>query len=197
MELARAIKSADEIRAMRCALATCEAAMAAMQAALRPGISEQELWARLHAENVRRGGEWIETRLLSSGLRTNPWFQECSSRVIEAGDLVAFDTDLIGPYGYCADISRTWLCGDRPASAAQRDLYRLAQEQIAHNLALVRPGLGLREFSEQRLPAARALPRQPLLHRSPTASAYATSTRRSTTRRTPARPATTGCSRPA
>jgi Xaa-Pro dipeptidase len=154
MELARAIKSADEIRAMRCALATCEAAMAAMQAALRPGMSEQELWARLHAENVRRGGEWIETRLLSSGPRTNPWFQECSSRMIDAGDLVAFDTDLIGPYGYCADISRTWLCGRDRASAAQIDLYCLAQEQIAHNLALIRPGLGLREFSERafRLP---------------------------------------------
>ena len=154
MELARALKSKDEIKAMRCAIATCEAAMAAMQAALRPGVTEQELWAHLHAENVKRGGEWIETRLLTSGPRTNPWFQECGSRVIEAGDLVGFDTDLIGPYGYCADISRTWLCGEGRASAAQTDLYRLAREQIAHNLALVRPGLGLREFSEQafRLP---------------------------------------------
>ena len=149
MELARAIKSADEIRAMRCTVATCEAAMGAMRQQLRPGISEQELWAHLHAGNIKRGGEWIETRLLSSGPRTNPWFQECSSRRIEAGDLVAFDTDLIGPYGYCADISRTWLCGDRPASPAQRDLYRLAREQIAHNLDLIRPGLGFRELSEK------------------------------------------------
>ena len=154
MELARALKSADEIRAMRCALATCEAAMAGMRQQLRPGISEQELWAHLHAENIRRGGEWIETRLLSSGPRTNPWFQECSSRVIEAGDLVAFDTDLIGPYGYCADISRTWLCGEGRATAEQKALYRLAREQIAHNLDLIRPGLGFRELSEKawRLP---------------------------------------------
>jgi Xaa-Pro dipeptidase len=154
MELARAIKSGDEIKAMRCALATCEAAMQAMQRHLEPGITEQELWAHLHAENVRRGGEWIETRLLTSGPRTNPWFQECASRTIEDGDLVAFDTDLIGPYGYCADISRAWRCGDGRASAAQIDLYRLAREQIAANLALVRPGLGFREFSEKafRLP---------------------------------------------
>jgi Xaa-Pro aminopeptidase len=69
--------------------------------------------------------------------------------VIEAGDLVAFDTDLIGPYGYCADISRTWRCGDGRASNAQIDLYRRAREQIAYNLELVRPGLGLREFSEK------------------------------------------------
>jgi Xaa-Pro dipeptidase len=154
MELARAIKSEDEIRAMRCAVAACEAAMAVMQQHLRPGITEQALWAHLHAAAIERGGEWIETRLLSSGPRTNPWFQECSSRVIEPGDLVAFDTDLIGPYGYCADISRTWLCGEGRASNAQIDLYRRAREQIAYNLELVRPGLGLREFSDQafRLP---------------------------------------------
>jgi Xaa-Pro aminopeptidase len=154
MEQARVVKSADEIKAMRCALATCEAAIGVMRAELRPGISEQELWAHLHAENVRHGGEWIETRLLSSGPRTNPWFQECSSRVIRAGDLVGFDTDLIGPYGYCADISRTWLCGEQPPTARQRELFRLARAQIAYNLELVRPGLGFREFSEKafRLP---------------------------------------------
>ena len=79
MEQARAIKSPDEIKAMRCALAACEAAMGTMQAELRAGMTEQELWALLHAENIKRGGEWIETRLLSSGPRTNPWFQECSA----------------------------------------------------------------------------------------------------------------------
>ena len=149
MEIARAIKSADEIKAMRCALATCETAMRVMQQQLRPGITEQELWAHLHAENIKRGGEWIETRLLSSGPRTNPWFQECGSRPILAGDLVAFDTDLIGPYGYCADISRTWRCGEGRASDAQIDLYRRAREQIAYNLELVRPGLGFQEFSKR------------------------------------------------
>jgi Xaa-Pro dipeptidase len=149
MELARAIKSKDEIKAMRCALATCEAAMRVMQSHLAPGATEQALWAHLHHDNIARGGEWIETRLLASGPRTNPWFQECGSRAIEAGDLVAFDTDLIGPYGYCADISRTWLCGEGPASEAQRGLYRVAREQIAHNLSQVKAGVSFREFSER------------------------------------------------
>jgi Xaa-Pro dipeptidase len=149
MELARAIKSKDEIKAMRCALATCEIAMRVMQAHLVPGVTEQALWAHLHHENIARGGEWIETRLLSSGPRTNPWFQECGSRAIEAGDLVAFDTDLIGPYGYCADISRTWLCGEGPGSEAQLRLYRVAREQIAHNLAQIKAGVSFREFSER------------------------------------------------
>jgi hypothetical protein len=65
-------------------------------AATRPGLTEDDIWAVLHAENIRRGGEWIETRLLASGPRTNPWFQECGPRTIQQNEIVAFDTDLIG-----------------------------------------------------------------------------------------------------
>ncbi|MEP6638389.1 MAG: Xaa-Pro peptidase family protein [Chloroflexota bacterium] len=148
MEHARTVKCGDELRAMRRAIAACEAAMAAMERALTPGMTEYDLWAVLHAENIRRGGEWIETRLLTSGPRTNPWFQECSARVIEAGDLVVFDTDLIGTYGYCCDISRTWLAGDGRPTDEQRALYAMAEEQIAANMALLRPGRTFRELSE-------------------------------------------------
>jgi Xaa-Pro aminopeptidase len=149
MENARLIKSPDELLAMRRSIVACEAAMGEMQAALKPGISENELWAELHRGNIARGGEWIETRLLSSGPRTNPWFQECSARIIEAGDLVAFDTDLIGPYGYCADLSRTWLAGEGKPSNEQRDLFRIAAEQIEHNTELMRPGISFRDLVER------------------------------------------------
>ena len=105
VERARMIKSSQELIAMAEAIAACEAAVGAMRSALRPGISEQELWSVLHQHSIAHGGEWIETRLLTSGPRTNPWYQECSERIIEAGDLVAFDTDLIGRYGYCCDVA--------------------------------------------------------------------------------------------
>ena len=147
MEHARTVKSIDEVKAMRRAIAACEAALGQMELALRPGMTEIDLWSVLHAENIRRGGEWIETRLLTSGPRTNPWFQECSARVIEAGDLVAFDTDLIGAYGYCCDISRTWLAGDGPATAEQRTLYAVAAEQIDVNTELLRPGASFADLS--------------------------------------------------
>ena len=70
-------------------------------------MSENDIWAVLHAENIRRGGEWIETRLLASGPRTNPWFQECGPRIVQNNEILAFDTDLVGSYGICVDISRT------------------------------------------------------------------------------------------
>jgi len=147
MELARAIKCPDEIRAMRRSIASCEAAMREMEEALVPGMTEWDLWSLLHAGNIRRGGEWIETHLLASGPRTNPWFQEASARVIEAGDLVAFDTDLVGPYGMCCDISRTWLCGDGQPTNEQRSLYQMAYEQIEANIDLLAPGRSFRDLS--------------------------------------------------
>lgn len=161
MEHARSVKCADELKAMRRAVAACEAAMGVMEDALRPGMTENDLWAILHAENIRRGGEWIETRLLSSGPRTNPWFQECSARVIEAGDIVAFDTDLVGPYGYCCDISRTWLAGDGRPTNEQRALYAMAEEQIAANFDMLRPGRPLKELAH----AATSLPGEYLPNR--------------------------------
>jgi len=147
MELARSVKSAQEIACMRRSLAVADIGMRRMHEALRPGITERELWAELHYANIANGGEWIETQLLSSGPRTNPWFQEASDRPIQASELVSFDTDMIGPYGYCSDVSRTFLCGDGPASSEQKNLYSLAVEQVEYNTALLKPGLGFREFT--------------------------------------------------
>jgi Xaa-Pro aminopeptidase len=61
---------------------------------------------------------------------------------------VLLDTDVVGRFGYYADFSRTFHAGpDRP-SAAQRELYKTAHEQVHHNMALIRPGLTFREYAE-------------------------------------------------
>ena len=152
LERARLIKSEDEIACIRHAIAVAELGMTAMREALRPGLTENELWSILHQTNIAHGGEWIETRLLSSGPRTNPWMQECGHRVIESGDLVAFDTDMIGPHGYCADVSRTFLCGSDPPASEQRRLYRASFEQLEHNRSLFRPGKTLGEVVDREWP---------------------------------------------
>ena len=150
-EAARSIKSPEEMVLMKAAIAVADKGMHAMRKALQPGITENGLWAKLHEVNIAEGGEWIETRLLASGPRTNPWFHESSMRVIEAGDMVSFDTDLIGPYGYCADISRAWVCGDI-WSREQMDLYELAREQVAFNMDVIKPGMSYREIAEKSWP---------------------------------------------
>ena len=71
-ERTRGIKTEHELRAMRCAIHSCERAMSVMEDFARTeipkgGVTEDDVWAVLHAENIKRGGEWIETRLLTSG----------------------------------------------------------------------------------------------------------------------------------
>jgi len=148
-EHARKIKSADEIELMKWTIRVCEAGMARMYDHSLPGKTENEIWAELHYENIRSGGEWLETRILAAGPRTNPWFQESSDYVCQEGDMLAFDTDMIGPYGYCADLSRSWTIGHTRMSNAQAALYSAAVDQIEHNLALLRPGMTAREFNEK------------------------------------------------
>lgn len=152
MEHARSVKSADELEMMTWTVQVCDAALLKMYEASEPGRTENEIWAELHRENIRNGGEWIETRLLATGNRTNPWFQECSDKVTVAGEMLGVDTDMIGPYGYCADVSRSWTVGHVPMSARQTDLYKYAREQIDHNMALLKPGLDFRDFVERSWP---------------------------------------------
>ena len=146
LERARAIKVPNEIKMIRASLRAAEEGVRKLEAALVPGISENELWSHLHQHIIATDGDYIETRLISSGPRTNPWFQESSPRKIQSGELVGLDTDVVGRFGYYADFSRTFLCGDVPATDAQKNLYRLAYEQIHSNMENVRAGTTFQEF---------------------------------------------------
>jgi len=147
MEHARLIKGGEEIKAMRCAVTACELAVAEMEAAMTVGMAEVELWSVLQAGNIARGGEWIETRLVASGPRTNPWMQEAGPRLLQEGDFFAFDTDMIGLYGYCCDMSRTWFVGDGEPNAEQKDAYKTAHTHITENIELLKPGTSFRELT--------------------------------------------------
>lgn len=146
---ARMIKTGDELRLIRQAVSGCEAGIAEMRSSMRPGQTEQELWSQLHAANIAAGGEWLETRLLTSGQRTNPWYQECSDKIIDPGDLVAFDTDLIGVGGYSVDISRTWTADGGAPAANQQRLFDAALEQLERNIELFTPGASFEEISQR------------------------------------------------
>lgn len=151
-EKSRSIKGPDEIRAMRCASHACETAVKAMEDFARANVGdgktcEDDIWAVLHAENIRRGGEWIETRLLASGPRTNPWFQECGPRICQPNEIISFDTDLVGSYGICIDISRSWWIGpDKPRPDMVYAMQH-AMEHIQTNMEMLRPGVMIPELS--------------------------------------------------
>ena len=148
LEQARVIKSSEELKCMKAAIEVAEIGVTKMREELKAGMTEDELWSILHKTNIEHGGEWIECRILSSGERTNPWMQESSNKIIQNGEIVSFDTDMVGPYGYCADISRTFVAGNK-FNDDQKKLYHMAVEQIDHNYRLIKHGASFREFSEK------------------------------------------------
>lgn len=145
----RAIKTPEEIQCLQISMTGAESAVAAVRNAIKPGITENELFAVMYHEVIRQGGEFIETRLLTTGQRTNPWFNEASGRRVRPGELVALDTDMIGCYGYFSDFSRTFRCGPGRPTGYQKMLYRMSYDQIQHNIRMIRPGLTFRELADK------------------------------------------------
>ena len=148
LEQARVIKSTEELKCMKAAIEVAEIGVTKMRNELKAGMTEDELWSILHKTNIEHGGEWIECRILSSGQRTNPWMQESSSKIIQRGEIVSFDTDMVGPYGYCADISRAFVEGNK-FNNEQKKLYQMAVEHINHNSRLIKNGISFKEFTEK------------------------------------------------
>ena len=148
LEQARVIKSSEELKCIKASIDVAEIGIAKMREELKSGMTEDELWSILHKTNIEHGGEWIECRILSSGSRTNPWMQESSNKVIQRGEIVSFDTDMVGPYGYCADISRAFVEGHK-FNEDQKKLYLMAVEHINHNSRLIKPGVSFTEFTEK------------------------------------------------
>lgn len=148
MQAARIIKEPEEIELIKQSLVVAEASLYDLELAVRPGISENELLGVFYNKMLALGGEHCSTRLLCSGEKTNPWFYEAGTRLVRPGDLVAIDTDMVGPEGYLCDISRTFICGDR-ANSYQREAYAVAREFIEGTFELCRSGNSLRDICLQ------------------------------------------------
>jgi Xaa-Pro dipeptidase len=145
---ARAVKTSDELTLMRANARTTAVGLEVLQQQLVPGVTENELWGSMMGSVLSHGAEYSGTRMLSSGQRTNPWLQEATDRVVQRGEIVSLDTDLCGWYGYMTDVSRTYLCGDKPTDD-QRRLYQDAYDFVHGNIPDMRVGASLAELGEK------------------------------------------------
>jgi Xaa-Pro aminopeptidase len=161
---AREVKTPEEVQLFEINGEIGDAILAEFEAAIRPGIREYELLAVLSDALIRRHGEALFTRLVSSGTNTNPWLTEATDKAVMPGDLVGVDTDAHGYEGYVIDISRTFLCGDSP-TPAQKEAYRVAHDCVLGMHELVKPGTSFEEFARKapRLPEAYAAQRYPTM----------------------------------
>ena len=104
IDYAKARKVPGEIDLILSSLRCTELGVRAMEHELVPGITENELWAVLHEAVIAGGGDH-QTRLLNSGPRTNPWFQEASIGP-SGGRTNRLRHRRRRSYGYFSDFSR-------------------------------------------------------------------------------------------
>jgi Xaa-Pro aminopeptidase len=144
---AREVKTSQEIELFRMNAPIVMEGLARLEAALTPGIAEQELLA-VYAEAVLgRGSEYLATNTVCSGPNTNPWRAEATDRTIELGDLVYVDTDTVGIEGCFFCVSRTFVCGHAEPSAEERATYHATFEWVRGMTELVRPGITCAELA--------------------------------------------------
>jgi len=67
--------------------------------------------------------------------------------VIQNGEILAYDTDLIGCYGMCSDISRTIWVGDGEPTPEMKRQFQIGVEHIQTNMDLLKPGVPFRELT--------------------------------------------------
>lgn len=149
VEMARSVKSSEEMKCVNASLRATEHGVAKLREAIRPGMTENELWSVLHQSVIARNADYCETRLLNAGGRTNPWFQETSSNVIGENELIALDTDVVGCHGYYSDFSRTFHSGPGKPTATQRELYKVAYEQVLSNMDILHAGMSFRDYADR------------------------------------------------
>ena len=146
---AREVKTSQEVALFRMNGPVVVDALGELEAALRPGVTERELFAVYAGGVLARGAEYLATNTVCSGPNTNPWRAEATDRRIEPGDLVYIDTDTVAFEGCFFCVSRTFVCPGGEPSAEERATYQAALEWVQGMTSLVRPGVTCAELAVQ------------------------------------------------
>ncbi len=136
----RSIKTDDEVDAMARAVALSEAALTDTLAALKPGMTEQQIGEML-STNLRAHGSQGDAfgPIVLIGDRSALPHGHPGDRPLAEGDFLLFDFGGVVD-GYPADITRTFVFGAQP-TAEQERLYRAVLRANEAARLVVKPGV--------------------------------------------------------
>jgi Xaa-Pro aminopeptidase len=138
MDLARMIKTEDEIELMRITCGNSETAFAAIAEAIRPGIRECDLVAIGIKALYEEGDDHTEDLVCCSGYNTNPYGWSFTDKPIRPGDLIYIDVDGASYQGYKSCVYRTFCCGK--ATQEQKDLYEECRAMLYDGMSVIKDG---------------------------------------------------------
>ncbi|MGH7497401.1 MAG: M24 family metallopeptidase [Gemmatimonadales bacterium] len=140
VERLRAVKSPEEVAAIRAAAELAQEALAEVLPGVAVGQTELEIGAALESALRRRGSEWHPfPTIVASGPRSALPHAHTSAREVAAGDWLLLDFGAQVD-GYCADLTRTVVVGRR-ADDRQRAVYDLVRTAQERALTGIRAGM--------------------------------------------------------
>jgi Xaa-Pro dipeptidase len=139
----RVTKDADELTQMGQAVAIAEEALARTLEEIGPGITEQEVAAKLMMSLLQGGSEGVPfAPLVQSGPNSASPHGATSSRRLETGDLLLIDYGAaVG--GYFSDITRTFAIGELDPELTR--VHEIVQAANAAGRAAARPGVSCQD----------------------------------------------------
>lgn len=162
MRAARRIKTAEEVVALREAIAVAESGLAAAVAELHPGVREQTL-AGVMMEAMAAGGVSTPSNQEFAWITSpdHPWRRvnlDGRDGRVQDGDLVAFTSGVLAG-GYMGEVGRTWPAGRVGGAPA---LYRRWENLWAKLIAACRPGAAAAELLTSYQAAGEPAPPMPV-----------------------------------
>ena len=144
VERLRAVKSPEEVSAIRAAAGLAQEALSEVLPGIRAGQTEVEVGATLEGALRRRGSEWHPfPTIVASGPRSAFPHARTSTRALAVGELLLLDFGAQVD-GYCADLTRMVVVGAR-ADERQRTVHDLVQTAQRRAIEHLRPGMPARE----------------------------------------------------
>jgi Xaa-Pro dipeptidase len=135
----RAVKSGQEIAKLRRALQLCDLAHTRARQALRPGLTELDLWNQVRGEVEKQAGARVPALVdVVAGPRAGAVGGPPSDYEIQRGDSLILDV-VLRLDGYWGDTAGTWFAGEPSAELARA--FQAARDALRTGIDAVRPGV--------------------------------------------------------
>lgn len=143
----RARKSPEEIEAIKCSIDLTAMAFENVRDGMSEFSHEYELEAEFSYRFRRHNATHAYEPIVASGARACTLHYTTNDASISRSDLVLIDIGA-SVHGYNADITRTYASNPESISDRQRDVHDAVVRAHRDIIAIIRPGLSLREYSE-------------------------------------------------